>query len=166
MKTKKSVLLIVILLAGIILVMAGAFLKSRNLTGAAVIMVAGFIVSIISVLSLVPAGREMQKIQPPDNLRKTLLHLSFSIGFGISVYTAFIELAGTPKNTVLLALSGIATLIFLLMVLSEVLGSTRLTRSEKIVWTISLVLFNYFAGLVYLLRGRRHTIAEFSGSAA
>jgi hypothetical protein len=163
MKPSKKVLVIVILLAGIILVMAGAFLKTRNLTGAAVILVAGFIVSIISVLSLVPAGREAQRIQPPDNLRKTLLHLSFSIGFGITVYTVFIELTGTPKNTVLLALCGITTLIFLMMVLSEVLGSTRLNRYEKIVWTISMVLFHYFAGLMYLLRGRRYTIAEFSG---
>lgn len=166
MRPIKKSFVIVILLAGVLLVMTGAFLKSRHLTGAAVILVAGFILTVISTLALLPTGGEAQRIQPPDNFRKTILHLSFSIGFGISLYAAFIELAGLPKDVVLLALSGTTTLIFLLMVLSEVFGSTRIKRSEKVVWTISIILFNYLAGLVYLLRGRRHVASEFSGRAA
>lgn len=164
MRPLKKSFVITILLTGILLVMAGAFLKSRYLTGAGVVLVTGLIASIISLLELMPLGIEAQRIQPPDNFRKTLLHLSFSVGFGISLYALLLELAGLPLGAVILALSGITTLIFFLLFLIEVLGSTRIRRSEKVVWTVSIILLHYLAGLVYLLRGRRHIVSEYSGA--
>lgn len=165
MKRKKLFLVIMILLTGILLVVAGALIKSRHMAGAGVIIVTGLIASIVSVLELMPVGVEAQRIQAPDNFRKTLLHLSFSVGLGISVYAILLGLAGLQAGVVILALSSITTLVFLIMILVEVLGSTRINRSEKVVWTVSIILFHYLAGLVYLLRGRRHVASEFSGAA-
>jgi hypothetical protein len=165
MKRKKLFPVVMILLTGIVLVAAGAFLRSQHPAGAGVILVAGLIATIVSVLELMPLGIDAQRIQPPDNFRKTLLHLSFSIGLGIAVYAFLLDLAGLPVGAVILALAGITTLVFYLIVLVEVLGSPRIRRSEKVVWTVSIILFHYLAGLVYLLRGRRHVASEFSGAA-
>jgi hypothetical protein len=87
-----------------------------------------------------------------------LINTSFAIGFSISIYAAYLKTYHLHSSVVLLAFGGIATLIFILTALNEIFGSTRIKKSEKIMWTICIILLSFLAGFVYLLSGRKRII--------
>ena len=65
------------------------------------------------------------------------------------VGAAFILLAAIPFS-----------IIFLINALSEIHRSSRLSGSEKIIWTIGLLMTSGIAGLVYVSSARKRTIGN------
>jgi len=53
------------------------------------------------------------------------------------------------------------TLTYIIMALKEIYPSNRINMFEKIMWTISLIVLNYIAGLMYLLFARKRILREY-----
>ena len=160
MKTNKNILLIVSLVTGLTLVLLGAFFKISHYKGADALLITGLIVTLVYTFTEISLNYNNQrKIQTPNVFRDTLINISFAVGFGISIYAAYLKTFHVNTSVALLVLGGIATLTFILTSLNEVFGSTRINKSEKIMWTICLILLTYISGFVYLLSGRKRIIS-------
>jgi hypothetical protein len=159
MKINKNILIKVILAIGLSLVLLGAFFKISHWKGADALMIIGIVATLIySLTELSTKYKNQIEIQASSFTRDTLINTSFSIGFCITIYESYLKTFHLHGSVVLLVLGGIATLTFMLTALNEIFGSTRIKKSEKIMWTIGIILLSYLAGFVYLLSGRKRII--------
>ena len=90
--------------------------------------------------------------------RNIILKTSFAFGLIIAFIGAYLNISHRHDENILIIIEVLITLIFDVTALYEILRSTHIDRSEKIMWTIFIILFNYIAGLVYLLSGRKRII--------
>jgi hypothetical protein len=151
MKINRNILLKVSLATGLTLVLIGAFLKISHFKGADALMIIGLIITLIYTFTEISTNYNNQiKIQTPKIFRDTLLNISFAVGFSISIYAAYLKTFHLHGSVVLLVIGGLSTLIFILIALNEIFSSTRINKSEKIMWTICLILLSSISGFVYL----------------
>lgn len=159
MKINRNILLKVSLATGLTLVLIGAFFKISHFKGADALMIIGLIITLIYTFTEISTNYNNQiKIQTPKIFRDTLLNISFAVGFSISIYAAYLKTFHLHGSVVLLVIGGLSTLIFILIALNEIFSSTRINKSEKIMWTICLILLSSISGFVYLLSGRKRII--------
>ncbi|MCX6326519.1 MAG: hypothetical protein NT144_07705 [Bacteroidia bacterium] len=159
MKINRNILIKASLAIGLSLVLIGAFFKISHWKGADALMIIGLVATLIySLTELSTKNNNQIKMQSPNITRDTLINTSFSIGFSITIYEAYLKTYHLHGAVVLLVLGGIATLTFILTALNEIFSSTRIKKSEKIMWTICILLLSYLAGFVYLLSGRKRII--------
>lgn len=52
-------------------------------------------------------------------------------------------------------------LSYIVMALKEIYSSNRVNLIEKIMWTICFIGLNWFAGLIYLLFGRKRILRKY-----
>jgi nitric oxide reductase large subunit len=90
--------------------------------------------------------------------KNILIKILFAIGFSITAYGAYLKISHIHGHVVLFAIGVIANLIFILIALNEIFSSSRIKKTEKIMWTICLFLLGSIAGFVYLLSGRKRII--------
>jgi hypothetical protein len=90
-----------------------------------------------------------------------LIKTSFAFVFSISIYETYLKISHIYIPHLLLAIGGIATLVFILIALDEIFRSTRINKPEKIMWTICIILLSPISGFVYLLTGRKRIIPIF-----
>jgi hypothetical protein len=88
-----------------------------------------------------------------------LLKLSFISGFILTVAGAWLKIERQPAGQPLLVAALVLTLVFILTALYEVLTSRRISRWEKMLWTIAFILMSALTGLVYLLFERKRIVA-------
>lgn len=84
--------------------------------------------------------------------------LFFLISIAFSISGAFMKLNQISGYNFLLAIGIIATLIFIIIGITEVNKSKKISDSAKIMWSIGFVAFNFFTGLFYLISGRKRII--------
>ena len=158
MKNGKNILLKASLYTGFALVLLGAFAKISHWKGADAIGITGLIITLIYTLIQYSVNSSNVKIHPSGALRIININVSFAIGFSLTSYVAYLKTYHQHIPVLLLLLGIIATLVFIWMALSEVYSSQRITKSEKIMWTICLILLFNLAGFVYLLAGRKRIL--------
>ncbi len=90
----------------------------------------------------------------------TLLKASFAVGFLITIIGAFLKLTHAQGAETLLMIGGVSSLIFIVTALYEVNTSKRIESTEKVMWTIGLLLVSGIAGIVYILSGRRRVVED------
>jgi hypothetical protein len=90
----------------------------------------------------------------------TLLKASFAAGFLITIIGAFLKLTHAQGAETLLMIGGVSSLIFIVTALYEVNTSKRIESTEKVMWTIGLLLVSGIAGIVYILSGRRRVVED------
>jgi hypothetical protein len=88
-----------------------------------------------------------------------LLYTSFLIGFFIAGVYAIFKISHTPFYWPILAFGIVATLIFIVLTINEVVNSVQIKTSEKIMWTICLIFLSNLTGFIYLLWGRKRVLA-------
>ena len=93
------------------------------------------------------------------SFKTIVLITSFATGFVIAFITVFFKFSQI-QNSFALIITGItAMLIFMVISINEVGASTKINKSEKIIWTISLILLCNLAGLLYLIYSRKRIIS-------
>lgn len=83
---------------------------------------------------------------------------SFIISFISSIIGAFLKIFYSVETEALLIIGVIATLIFIIIAIYEVTTSTKISNTEKTMWTIAFLFFSSIAGLIYFLVGRKRIV--------
>ena len=159
MTINKNTLLRASLYVGLGLVILGAFAKISHWKGGTEILIIGFVLTLVyTVIQYSINYTDNVKIQPTKVIRDITIYFSFAIGLSIFIYSAYLKADNSQIPFFLLSVGGIATLIFILSVLNEVFSSRRINLSEKIMWTICIILISPLTGFVYLLTGRKRIL--------
>jgi hypothetical protein len=90
--------------------------------------------------------------------RKIIIISSYVIGLissFISVLISTNQIDDVLLINIIICVSGV---IFIGVSLYEIISSTHLRTTEKIIWSICIILLNPFSGLFYLLGGRQKII--------
>jgi hypothetical protein len=92
------------------------------------------------------------------NLSNVLIIMSYAICLVFSFLAVLFGLKHSPGKELISVIAGISGLIFIGLSLYEILSSGRIKASEKVIWTICIVIICQIAGLFYLLGGRERII--------
>lgn len=84
--------------------------------------------------------------------------ISFLIAIAFSIFGAFLKINNTSGSEFILVIGIIATLFYIIIGIIEVNKSNKINNSEKVMWTIGFISFNFLAGLLYLTSGRKRII--------
>ena len=159
MKINKTYFLRLSLFFGFGLVILGAFAKISHWLGADAIMISGVIITLIYTLTQYSIiYRNNAQIQTKLGISDILISTSYAMGTGFSIYTTYLKTNHLHFSTVLLVIGVLSTIVFILLALNEILRSTRIKKSEKITWTISIILLSSLSGFVYLIAARKQII--------
>jgi hypothetical protein len=159
MNTNRNIMRHFAMIAGMILVSTGAFLKISHIKGADILMLLGLIELLTyTIIEIKINHKSHTQIQTSNDLGSIVLIITFAVGLCISAYEAYLKTFHLSGSIVILIIGALSTLIFILTSLNEVLSSTRIKKSEKIMWTICLILLNWITGFVYLISGRKRII--------
>ncbi|MCY7292692.1 MAG: PLDc N-terminal domain-containing protein [Ferruginibacter sp.] len=90
----------------------------------------------------------------------TIVKTSFILSFILVLVGAYQKIIHSEGADTWLMIGLIASLVFIVTAIYEVLSSERIDRSEKTMWTIALIFFSSIAGLIYILIGRKRIAAN------
>jgi MFS superfamily sulfate permease-like transporter len=90
--------------------------------------------------------------------RDILLKPSFFVGLIIAFIAAFFKISHWAGVYPLIIVGLAASLIFMITAIYEVSVSTRIKKSEKIMWIVCLVLICNLTGFFYIYSGRKRII--------
>jgi hypothetical protein len=102
--------------------------------------------------------RQPNKIQTMKINRDILLKPSFFVGLIIAFIAAFFKISHWAGVYPLIIVGLAASLIFMITAIYEVSVSTRIEKSEKIMWIVCLILICNLAGFFYIYSGRKRII--------
>lgn len=88
------------------------------------------------------------------SINKLVLY-SFIIGFITASMGAVLKIMHLGFSEPILAASVLLNVVFVACAIYEVRSSSQFTFREKTMWTIALLFFPGFSGIVYILLGRR-----------
>jgi hypothetical protein len=159
MKIDKNFFLTLSLFFGFGLVILGVFAKISHWLGADAIMISGVIITLIYTLAQYTIiYRNNAQIQTQIGVSDILISASYAMGTGFSIYTTYLKTNHLHFSIVLLVISVLSTIVFILLALNEILRSTRIKKSEKIMWTICIILLSSLSGFVYIVAARKQII--------
>lgn len=92
------------------------------------------------------------------NLRKIIIITSYVICLISSFIAVLFGFNYSDGEILIRIISSVSGIIFIGISLYEVLSSAQIRTSEKIIWTICIILLSPLSGLFYLLAGRERTI--------
>ena len=72
-----------------------------------------------------------------------------------------IKYSNLPGLKVLMFINLPFIVTYIVLALKEIYSSNRVNLTEKIMWTICLIVLNWFAGLIYLLFARKRVLRKF-----
>lgn len=142
---------------GAAFVLTGSVFKIIHWRADDLLLIIGLIAMFFATLRELSENKNRSTIQPKINLN-TLIYFAFYIGSGLSIYAAYLKIIDNSNPFRLFAIGTIFTFVFILLALTEIWESARIKKSEKIMWTICLILINFVAGLIYLIWARRRII--------
>lgn len=87
------------------------------------------------------------------NLRKIIINTSYVICLISSFIAVFVGINHSNSALLIRNISTVLGMIFISIALYEILRSSQFITSEKIIWTICIVLLSPITGLFYLLGG-------------
>ena len=85
----------------------------------------------------------------------TFLTISFLLSFVLTILGAYLKIMHNPAADTILIIGLIATPVYMLLALFEVWNTDVFTHSDKVMWTIAILLLSGIGGLIYFLMGRR-----------
>jgi peptidoglycan/LPS O-acetylase OafA/YrhL len=86
----------------------------------------------------------------------TLFILSFCLGM-VGAYFKIMLWPGS--DSILLSAIGI-WIVFILLALQEIISSTHINKSEKIMWAFGMLMMSGIVGVVYMLVGRKRIVGN------
>jgi hypothetical protein len=87
-------------------------------------------------------------------ISKSAFAKAFIIALSFTVIGALLKINHIENATIILAIGVILTLIYIIIGIKEVNSSTKIQRSDKVLWTIGFLFFNFFVGIFYLIKRR------------
>ncbi|ESU23662.1 hypothetical protein FLJC2902T_32240 [Flavobacterium limnosediminis JC2902] len=87
-----------------------------------------------------------------------LFKKAFLVALSITIIGAIMKITHMDGAQILLILGVLSTLGYVVIGIYEVNISKRINQSEKIMWTIGFIFINFFAGLLYLINGRKRIV--------
>ncbi|MEW5675460.1 hypothetical protein ABGT15_04030 [Flavobacterium enshiense] len=87
-----------------------------------------------------------------------LFKKAFLLSLAITIIGAIMKINHTDGAQIALIIGILSTLAYVVIGIYEVNTSKRINQSEKIMWTIGFIFINFFAGLFYLLNGRKRVV--------
>jgi fluoride ion exporter CrcB/FEX len=87
-----------------------------------------------------------------------LIKGSFFVAITVTIIVAFMDLTEFDKLFPLFIIGLIASLTFMIIAIYEVSNSTRIEKSEKIMWIVCIILLSNIAGILYIFSGRKRII--------
>jgi hypothetical protein len=154
MKTIKNLFIKFSLPIGLGLVLLGAYTKITHWKFADGLFITGFLALVVYTVNYYHTA----KLQPMSVLRYLLIKVGFATGFCFSLLGAFFKISHWQGADIYFIIGLTAMLIFMAVTLYEVISSTRINKSEKIVWTIFIILLSSITGFFYILSGRKRII--------
>lgn len=95
--------------------------------------------------------------------RNKIFNISFFVSTFLLLVIIILKVVGynsTPFAGIIQFLYLISTVAYIVIALVEIWGAQGLRQSEKIMWTVALLAFNFIAALVYLISGRARVLGE------
>jgi Phospholipase_D-nuclease N-terminal len=87
--------------------------------------------------------------------RDKLIYTSFTLSFILSIIGSMMKIMHLENANFILGTGIVALAVFVFASLFEIFQSTRIRSNEKIMWLVGFLALGWFAGLVYLLLGRK-----------
>lgn len=154
MKIIKDLLIKLSLPIGLGLILLGSYTKIIHWKFADGLFIIGFLVLVVYTVNYF----HTIKLQPMNVLRDLLIKVGFAIGICFSFIGTFFIINHWPSADLYVIIGLTATLIYMSVTLYEVISSTRINKSEKITWTIFIILLSSITGFFYILSGRKRII--------
>ena len=85
-------------------------------------------------------------------ISKSAYAKAFIIAFSFTIIGVLLKINHIGNATIILAIGLILTLIYIIIGIKEVNSSTKLQSSDKVLWTIGFLFFNFFVGIFYLIK--------------
>jgi hypothetical protein len=77
---------------------------------------------------------------------------AFIIAIIFSITGAFLKINHIEYSSIFLTIGVVSNLLYIIVGINEVNSSTRIQNSEKVLWTIGFLVFNFFVGIYYLIK--------------
>lgn len=87
------------------------------------------------------------------------LKITFFAYVIITIVGAFMKLSHIELSSLVMSIGILSLVAFVFFSLSEIYKSTRIDGTEKFMWTVGMLLLSFFAGIAYLIWGRKRIIA-------
>jgi hypothetical protein len=87
--------------------------------------------------------------------KRNLFKNAFTISLLFTLIGAMMKISHWEYSSVFLVIGILSTILYVAVGIYEVNNSKRLSSSEKVLWTIGFIMFSFFVGLFYLIRGRK-----------
>ena len=94
-------------------------------------------------------------------ISKSAYAKAFIISFSFTIIGVLLKINHIGNATIILAIGLILTLIYIIIGIKEVNSSTKLQSSDKVLWTIGFLFFNFFVGIFYLIK-RKNIVQKIS----
>jgi hypothetical protein len=92
--------------------------------------------------------------------RASIVPATFFLGFIATVVGAYLKILHAGGADILLAIGLLATAVFIITAVIEVISSSKIRHQEKILWTIAFILGGTITGLVYMIIGRKRIASQ------
>ncbi len=86
---------------------------------------------------------------------KDNLKFAFFAYFILTIVGAMMKLTHIAFSQMVMILGIIALVAFIFLALTEIYKSNKIDGAEKFLWTVGMLLFSFFAGIGYLVWGRK-----------
>lgn len=87
------------------------------------------------------------------------LKIAFFAYLILTVVGAFMKLLHLEFSNLVMSIGIVSLIVFIFLSLSEIYKSTRIDGTEKFMWTIGMLAVSFFAGIAYLIWGRKRITA-------
>lgn len=87
------------------------------------------------------------------------LKITFFAYLILTIIGAFMKLSHIDSSSVVMSIGIVSLVVFIFLSLSEIYKSTRIDGTEKFMWTIGMLAVSFFAGIAYLIWGRKRITA-------
>lgn len=85
----------------------------------------------------------------------TFVFISFLASFALLTAGVLLKILHAPNANLILAIAVITSFVFSIAAIYEVWTSKALNHSEKTMWIVAFTFLGSYAGLIYILFGRR-----------
>jgi predicted membrane channel-forming protein YqfA (hemolysin III family) len=86
---------------------------------------------------------------------KQIVPISFALSFFITIIGALAKIMHWSFSQPLLILGLLSLVVFVVMSIYEIVNSTKIKRSELVMWIVGFLFFAHITGLVYVLSARQ-----------
>lgn len=90
----------------------------------------------------------------------TVVITGFFASLILSIIGAYLKITHAAGADTWLWISFVAWVVFIIAAIYEVVNSTTINRSEKIMWVVGFILLGSITGIVYLILGRKRVVAK------